>query len=63
MPTMVVLAFVEADVAVAVLLSPPHAAKIINSAANKRLYQAMRLDTYMFFSIQGASSRLVRRER
>ena len=58
-PTMVVLAFVGADVAVAVLLSPPHAAKIINSAANKRLYQAMRLDTYMFLSIQCASSRLV----
>ena len=62
-PTMVVLAFVEADVAVAVLLSPPHAAKIINSAANKRLYQAMRLDTYMFFSILSAYSRLLWWER
>jgi len=62
-PTIVVLAFVGADVAVAVLLFPPHAAKIINSAANKRLYQAMRTDTYMFLSIQCASSRLLWWER
>jgi len=62
-PTMVVLAFVRVGIAVAMLLSPPQAARTINNAANKRLYQAMRLDTYMFFSIQGASSRLVRRER
>jgi len=62
-PTMVVLAFVGADVAVAVLLSPPHAANIINNAAIKRLYQAMCLDTYMFFCIQGASSRLLWWER
>lgn len=61
-PTVVVLALVGAGVAVAVLLSPPHAVNIINSAAIKRLYQAMCLDTYMFFSIQSASSRLVRRE-
>ena len=62
-PTVIVLASVGAGVAVAVLLSLPHAVNIINSAAIKRLYQAMCLDIYMFFSIQSASSRLVRRER
>jgi hypothetical protein len=62
-PTVVVLALVGAGVAVAVLLSPPHAVNVINSAAIKRPYQATRLDTYKFFSIQSASSRLVRRER
>ena len=58
-PTVVVLAFVGAGVAVAVLLSPPHAVNTINSAAIKGLYQTTRLDTYMFFSIQSACSRLL----
>jgi hypothetical protein len=62
-PTVIVLALVGAGVAVAVLLSPPHAVNVINSAAIKRPHQATRLDTYKFFSIQSASSRLVRRER
>ncbi len=62
-PTIVVLAFVGAGVAVAVLLSPPHAVNVINNAAIKRLYQAMRLDTYMFLSILSASSRLLWWER
>jgi hypothetical protein len=50
-PTTVVLAMFGAGVAVAVLLSPPHAVKIINRAAIKRPYQALRLDRYMFLSI------------
>ena len=58
-PTVIVLALVGAGVAVAVLLSPPHAVNVINSAAIKRLYQATRLDTYKFFSIQSTCSRLV----
>jgi hypothetical protein len=62
-PTIVVLAFVGASVALAVLLSPPHAVNVINSAAIKRLYQAMRLDTYMFLSIQNTCSRLLWWER
>jgi hypothetical protein len=58
-PTVVVLGLVGAGVAVAVLLSPPHAVNIKNSAAIKRLYQATCLDTYMFLSIQSTCSRLV----
>ena len=44
-PIIVVLTLVGAGVAVAVLLSPPHAVNVINSTAIKRLNQAMRLDT------------------
>jgi len=44
-PIIVVLALVGAGVAVAVLLSPPHAVNVIHSTAIKRLYQATRLDT------------------
>ena len=62
-PVLDVLATVRSVLAVEVLLFPPQAIRTINSAVDKRLYQAMRPDTYMFFSIQGASSRLVRRER
>jgi hypothetical protein len=62
-PTIVVLALVGAGVAVTVLLSPPHAVNVIKSAAIKRLYQAMRLGTYMLLSIQCASSRLLWWER
>jgi len=62
-PTLDVLATVRSVLAVVVLLSPSQATRTINNAAIKRLYQATRLDTYMFFSIQSASSRRVRRER
>ncbi len=62
-PTIVVLVFVGAGVAMAVLLSPPHAVNVINSAAIKKLNQAMRLDIYLFLSILSASSRLRWRER
>ncbi len=55
--TIVVLTFVGVGIAVVVLLSPPQATRTINNAVIKRLYQAMCLDTYLFFSIQGASSR------
>ncbi len=58
-PTIVVLVFVGAGVAMAVLLSPPHAVNVINSTAIKRLYQPMRLDTYLFLSILSTSSRLI----
>ena len=55
----VVLAIVGAGVAMAVLLSPPHAVKTTNSASIKRLDQAMLLDKYTFFTIHTTSSRLV----
>ena len=58
-PTLDVMATVGAVLAVVVLLSPPQATRTINNTAIKRLYQATRLDSYMFFSIQSASSRLV----
>ncbi len=58
-PTIVVGVFVGASVAVAVLLSPPHAVNTMNSDTIKRLYQAIDLDTYVFFSILSASSRLI----
>jgi hypothetical protein len=58
-PTIVVLALVGAGVAVVVLLSPPHAVNVINSAAIKRLYQVMRLVINKFLSILSASSRLL----
>lgn len=51
MPAIVVVVFAGAGVAVAVLLSPPHAVNVINSAAIKSTYQAMRLGIYMFLSI------------
>lgn len=59
----VVLATVGVVVTAVGLLSPPQAVNTINSATIKRLYQAIGLDTYMFFSILSASSRPVRRER
>ena len=55
----VVLAIVGAGVAIAVLLSPPHAVKTTNSASIKRLDQAMLLDKYTFFTIHTTPSRLV----
>lgn len=55
----VVLAIVGAGVAMAVLLSPPHAVKTTNSASIKRLDQAMLLDKYTFFTIHTTSSRLI----
>lgn len=58
-PALVVLASVGAGVAVALLLSPPHAVKTTNSASIKRLDQAKPLDKYMFFTIHTTSSRLV----
>jgi hypothetical protein len=54
-PTIVVLAVAGAGVivavAVVVLLSPPQAVNTTNSAAIKRLNQAMCLDTYVFLSM------------
>lgn len=58
-PALVVLAIVGAGVAVALLLSPPHAVKTTNSASIKRLDQAKLFDKYMFFTIHTTSSRLV----
>src|SRR6266852_6252741 len=58
-PALVVLAIVGAGVAVALLLSPPHAVKTTNSASIKRLDQAKLLDKYMFFTIHTTSSRLI----
>lgn len=58
-PALVVLAIVGAGVAVALLLSPPHAVKTTISATIKRLDQAKLLDKYMFFTIHTTSSRLV----
>ena len=58
-PTLDVLATVRSVLAVVVLLSPSQATRTINNAAIKRLYQATRLDTYKFFSIQSICSRLV----
>lgn len=58
-PAIVVLAIVGAGVAVALLLSPPHAVNTTNSATIKRLGQAILLDKYVFFTIHTTSSRLV----
>jgi hypothetical protein len=57
-PTFCVLVTVGSVLAVVVLLSPPQATRTINNAVIKRLYQATRLETYMFFSIQNTCSRL-----
>ena len=58
-PAIVVLAIVGAGVAVALLLSPPHAVNATNSVTIKRLDQAMLLAKYVFFTIHTTSSRLV----
>ena len=58
-PTLDLTATVGLVLAVKVLLSPPQATRTINNIAIRRLYQATRLDTYLFFSIQNTCSRLV----
>ena len=50
-PMLDVLATVGSVLVVVVLLSPPQATRTINNTVIKRLYQAKRLDTYLFFSI------------
>ena len=55
-PVIVVLVIVGAGVAIAVLLSPPHAVKTTNSASIKRQDQAMLLDKHTFFTIHTTSS-------
>ncbi|HEX9134313.1 MAG TPA: hypothetical protein VF844_18640 [Ktedonobacteraceae bacterium] len=62
-PTIVVLATVGVVVTAVGLPSPPQAVNTINNDTIKRLYQALHLNTYMFFSILSASSRPTGRER
>jgi hypothetical protein len=58
-PTITVLSAVGVVVAVVGLLSPPQAVNTMTNTIIKRLYQEIRLDTYMFLGILSTSSRPV----